>query len=362
MSTNPLTTAAAAAAAGSSSSSTPTTSRTAMNATQTQQTATTSKTRTYQHSYPVVPPPPPTRQERSRAAYDEVVQALSVDMPLIMHASGDPGEADPDSVRLLSELTANYIGNLVHAAMDAHAMMHQGHQALPPPPFERVKRRFPPTSETGSSAPYPSLTPEDAAKSGSAAAANATDATTSTSTDRKEAKRRRITGDLFDEPLPEPKIKKPTSANSANEADDEEWVGVQGVDLHESSRTRTAYTAEAISTAAFIFPICHDPGLYGRVMEVQQTARRSVAPLLVDPIVQAVVAEEGKEMGRRIIKAPKKKKKEAVPEGEENEEDEDEEHDTEALEEREQVQGATWPGLESLLPVHVTADFKSEGE
>ncbi|KAL3940088.1 MAG: hypothetical protein SGBAC_005298 [Bacillariaceae sp.] len=270
-------------------------------------------------------------------------------MPLIMHASGDPTEADPESIRLLSELTANYIGSLVHAAMDAHAMMHQGNQPLPPPPFQRVKRQFPlPGSEFSSTVPYPAINPVDA-KAG-------TGATTST-TNRKEAKRRRITGDLFDEPLPEPKIKNPSSSATTSDPALEEWVGVQGVDFQESSRARTAYTAEAISTSAFIFPICHDPGLYGRVMEVQQTARRSLAPLLADPIVQAVVAEEGKEMGRRF-KAPKKKKKEAVLEGGENDEEEDEENDAEAADERDQEQSVKWPGLESLLPVHVTADFE----
>jgi len=91
--------------------------------------------------------------------------------------------------------------------------------------------------------------------------------------------------------------------------------------------------------------------------KVQRTARQFIAPLLVDPIVQAVVAEEGKGMGRRF-KTTNKKKKETAVEGEENEDEEDEDSDA-AEEEREQMEGAKWPGLESLLPVHVTADFKT---
>jgi hypothetical protein len=275
--------------------------------------------------------PSKPKSEKAKEAFEEVVQALSHDMPLVMHGSGEPSEVNVESVRLLSELTANYIGNLVEAAVDAHAILNDGHKPLPPPPFSRVVRK-----------PLP-LQPEQQSK------------------DQTSNKRRRAVDDFWDEPLKEPKIQSKSATIATDTTIDnntevleldvpsEEWVGVSGVDFWESSRARKAYVGSpaAIGSPSFVFAICHDPGLYGRVIEVQRIARRSIAPILVDPVIKAVLAEEGAKTGpgalrKREIKASKKGE-DSAPEDSDSE-DED-------------GNGAVWPGLDSMLPVHMTTDF-----
>jgi hypothetical protein len=271
-----------------------------------------------------------TKSKISKEAFEEVVQALSCDMPLMMHGSGDPADVNDESVRILSELTANFIGNLVEAAVDAHAILTDGPKQLPPPPFQRLQKK--------------PMSPPSANKLGK--------------------KRRRITDEFWDEPLIEPKIKKikdnkPKQQEATEDTSKEvslkksisidDWVGVSGVDFWESSRARKAYVEapNAIGASSFIFPICHDPGLYGRVLEVQRIARRSIAPTLVDPVVKAVVQEEGASHGPGALR---KRDPKATKEGEDTEpEDSDSEE--------EDGHGATWPGLESLLPVHMTKDL-----
>ena len=73
----------------------------------------------------------------------------------------------------------------------------------------------------------------------------------------------------------------------------EEWVGVAGVDFFSNSRARKAFdsTPGNIHTQCFIFPICHDAALYGRVMEIQ-AARRNIAPILLDPVILNCIEEE----------------------------------------------------------------------
>lgn len=264
------------------------------------------------------------KSENSKQAFKEIVQALSHDMPLVMHGSGEPAAVNADSVRLLSELTANYIGNLVEAAVDAHAILNDGPKPLPPPPFSRIGRSKPLHSE-------PAALPNS-------------------------KKRRRVVDDFWDEPLKEPKIKsKSASSVDINKMEEtqeyvppEEWVGVSGVDFWESSRARKAYVCSpaAIGSPSFVFPICHDPGLYGRVIEVQRIARRSIAPILVDPVVKAVLAEEGAKSGPGALR---KRENKAKP----GENAESVDSDSEA----EDGHGAAWPGLDSMLPVHMTTDF-----
>jgi len=90
-------------------------------------------------SAPAPPKPKPTLTEHSQAAFAKITKALSIDMPLIMHGSGDERQTNPESVQLLSELTANYIANLVSAAVDAHQVLNDGPRPLPPPPpFDRL--------------------------------------------------------------------------------------------------------------------------------------------------------------------------------------------------------------------------------
>lgn len=275
--------------------------------------------------------PSKPKSEKAKEAFEEVVNALSHDMPLVMHGSGEPSEVNVESVRLLSELTANYIGNLVEAAVDAHAILNDGPKPLPPPPFARVVRPKPLPPQ-----------PEQQSK------------------DQTSNKRRRAADDFWDEPLKEPKIqnKSATTANNTTidntevlepDLPSEEWVGVSGVDFWESSRARKAYVGSpaAIGSPSFVFAICHDPGLYGRVIEVQRIARRSIAPILVDPVIKAVLAEEGAKTGPGALR---KREKKASKGGDDSAPEDSDSED-------EDGNGAVWPGLDSMLPVHMTTDF-----
>jgi hypothetical protein len=245
-------------------------------------------------------------------------------MPLIMHGSGDvsPSDVNTDSAKLLAELTLNYIANLVEAAVDAHEILNDGPPDPPPPPLPRSRTRLP--------APY----------------------TETDSTKTEPRKRRRATDEYWDEPLLEPKIKNkpPPEPNVAVRTYEgvnvDEWVGVDFLD--NISRVRKAHVTapSAIGTQCFIFPICHDQGLYGKVLEVQ-AARRSIAPVLVDPIVMDVIRAEGALLREKALR----KREKATTK---NEEDMEEPEETDS----EDDGGAAWPGLEYLLPVHITEDFK----
>lgn len=284
-----------------------------------------------------------TRNEASKEAFTDVVAAIERDMPMVMHGSGDvrPSAVNPESVRLLSELTANYIANLVHAAVDSHELLNGGPQPLPPPPLPR-------TQTTATPRPYEEQAAKDSkGKDGKGMNNN------SKIPEPKHRKRRRVTDEFWDEPLPEPKIKnKPTKAKETKGPKFEgvpvdEWVGVSGVDFFEDHRARNAHIAlpSAIGTQSFIFPVCHDVGLYGKVLEVQ-AARRNIAPLLADPVIQDVLRNEGTLQGPEALRKREKKRGNAG-------DDEPQETDSED----EEAGGATWPGLESLLPLHTTTDF-----
>lgn len=288
---------------------------------------------------------PKCRNEISREAYAEVVAAMEKDLPLVMHGSGDvqPPAVLPKSVRLLSELTANYISNLVHAAVDSQEILAGGPQPLPPPSLPK-SREIP--------APRPYEEDEETSKRKSK---DGKSNTTRKMQGSRYRKRRRTTDEFWDEPLPEPKIKnKPTKVKETRGPKFEgvpvdEWVGVSGVDFFENNRTRNAHVAmpSAIGTQSFIFPVCHDVGLYGKVLEVQ-AARRTIAPLLADPVIENVVRNEGALQGPGALRKREKKR------GSRNGEDEEPE---ETDSEEEGGGGAAWPGLESVLPFHTTGDF-----
>lgn len=285
-----------------------------------------------------------SRNELKKEAFGAVVAALERDMPLVMHSSGDvlPQAVLPESVRLLSELTANYIAELVHAAVDSHELLNGGPQPLPPPPLAR---------------PRQTVTPRPYHEQDDHNHHHPTDDTNNNKhgNQRKRSRRRRIRDEFWDEPLPEPKIKnKPTKATEIQGPTYEgvpvdEWVGVSGVDFFESSRARNAHVSlpSAIGTQSFIFPVCHDVGLYGKVLEVQ-AARRNIAPLLADPVIQDVLRNEKSLQGPGALRKRDKKRTTAA--------EEDEPEESESDNEPEGF-GPTWPGLESLLPLHTTADF-----
>lgn len=259
--------------------------------------------------------PPSCGPEANGKAFREAVAALAPDMPLIMHGAGDvaPTEVRPDTAALVTELTVKYIAELVDAAVDAHDILTDGAGGVLPLPAPANKRKPPRPSSPGASA---------------------------TSTNRK---RKKPDTDYWDEPLPEPKIRSnpPTLQSEKKNANVDEWVGLSGVDFWEDERSRKAYVTapSAIGTQSFIFPICHDAGLYGRVIEVQ-AARRDIAPVLMDSVVLDMVNAEGGRLGSKT----RKRQTNAGKEDEEAETEDEENAEAEIL--------PTWPGLESILPVH----------
>lgn len=279
----------------------------------------------------------PTKNEVSRRAFSKIVGALEKDMGVLMHGSGDvaPSQVNQESARLISELTADYISNLVHAAVDSHCILNGGPQPLPPPPFPRPKKLAPPR-------PY-----EDSSTKATDPKADVTKIP-----EQKIRKRRRVMDEFWDEPLPEPKIKnKPVKATEATGSKFEgvpvdEWVGVAGVDFFEKNRARHAHVTvpSAIGTQSFIFPVCHDVGLYGKLLEVQ-AARRNLGPLLADPVLQDVVRNESHQQGPGALRKREKKTTGDTTNQPEDTDSEGEEG------------GATWPGLDALLPFHTTADL-----
>lgn len=299
----------------------------------------------------------------SQRAFSEAVRALSRDMPILMHGSGDvlPDQVNPDTVQLMCELTVQYMSNLVDAAVDAQQLL-AGSQATVPPPPPYPKKRKP---------PLPSA-PEPPKKDG--------DEKNKITEPLLEKKPIRPDVEYWDEPLPEPKIvKRPRTSLDPRERDVrasafhsprahqqsafakeagkeqredqqvhiDEWVGVAGVDFWEQSRSRAAHVRMpfAIGVQCFIFPICHDGYLYGKAMQVQ-ASRRAIAPILTDQVLMDYVRTEG---GLVRKHAPRRKKNEKKKtNGDAGVEDEPEDD----VEEEDEDESAQWPGLESLLPVH----------
>ena len=295
-----------------------------------------------------------------------------------MHGSGDafPDHVNPATVQLLSELTCQYIGNLVDAAVDSQQLL-AGNEATipPPPPYPRNRQPRLPSAPPDP----PKKDEEETTTTGKKEKDKDKDKDKETAVVPKKRPRRPDV-DYWDESLPEPKIVKRSSSadpshpigvagvtafhsphqqqqqmagkNTATADKEEkkpvhidEWVGVAGVDFWEQSRSRAAHVRmpQAIGVQCFIFPICHDGFLYGKVMQVQ-ASRRAIAPILTDQTLMDYVRTEG-----RLKHAPRRKKKESKkPSGDADVEEEPEQQE----EEPEQDEGAMWPGLEFLLPVH----------
>jgi hypothetical protein len=336
--------------------------------------------------------------EVSQDAYSKIVEALSKDMPLIFHGSGDvvPSEINRESTRIVAELTANYISNLVAAAVDSQEILNDGQRPpLPPPPLvSKEKRRKPPLPSK-----YvwpPSLLAHNGAKGkatsskkkksttaavGAAAIAAATTSIKEAAVKRISAsnikpgvvnnnkfgekkKRKRRDVDYWDEPLPEPKIKNKPEQASMEEGivyegvPIEDWVGVAGVDFFEDSRIRKAHVAlpTAIGAQCFIFPVCHDKHLYGKILEIQAT-RRSMEPLLQDSVVMNVIRNEGLLQGSGALRKRTRFSNPLKKDGGDTQEDDDEEPETTDYLDDEDSGRPVWPGLDELLPMHTTMDF-----
>lgn len=254
---------------------------------------------------------PSTPLHADENAFEDAVAAITPDMPLLMHGCGDvaPSEVNPETAKLVAELTVTYISELVNAAVDAHDILTDGAGGLLPPPPLSNKRKVP-------SSPI-----------------------------HTTKRHKKAVADYWDEPLPEPKIRQASKeSNETKVVDADEWCGVAGVDFFQDSR-RSAFVSApltAIGVQSFVFPVCHDSGLYGRVMEVQ-AARRNIAPVLMDSTWLDMVNAEGGRLG-----SSKNKRPETPANDTENPEDTEQE-DEENVEEEVLP---TWPGLESILPVH----------
>jgi hypothetical protein len=168
----------------------------------------------------------------------------------------------------------------------------------------------------------------------------------------------------------------------------DDWVGVGGVDLFEVSRSRKAYVRPpyAITANNFLFPVCHDRELYGKCRQLQQL-KRTIEPFVVGyPSLQQLIKQEAKaslrENKRKRLVGPNagdpdgqsNKKKKSSPGEEENEKDDaekksstggktddvdvniDDDEVTDS-EDEDGVHGATWPGIDSIVPVHMLKDF-----
>ena len=357
----------------------------------------------------------------SQAAYSEIVDALSRDMPLILHGSGDVPvwDVNPRSSRILAQLTASYIGNLVEAAVESQEILNDGERPpLPPPPLvsKETRRRAPLPSayewppsvlarSAKAAATAASTTSKKKKKStkgepSSMTATAATTAATATSAasskdatgtkdgnaatkkmatekknnpavnkpnfgEKKKRKRRDIV--YWDEPLPEPKLKNKPAASESTEGiiykgvPIGDWVGVAGVDFYEDNRIRNAHVAlpAVLGAQNFIFPVCHDKHLYGKILEIQAT-RRSMEPILMDSVVMDVIRAETASLqgplGKKRRDRDKKQKKSEADAGGETDDDEADGTDSDN-DEYSGRQRPIWPGLDELLPMHTTLDF-----
>eukprot|EP00532_Pseudo-nitzschia_australis_P014813 CAMPEP_0168281464 /NCGR_PEP_ID=MMETSP0141_2-20121125/21753_1 /TAXON_ID=44445 /ORGANISM="Pseudo-nitzschia australis, Strain 10249 10 AB" /LENGTH=340 /DNA_ID=CAMNT_0008224935 /DNA_START=27 /DNA_END=1050 /DNA_ORIENTATION=- len=325
----------------------------------------------------------------SQEAYSEIVKALSKDMPLIMHGCGDVpmGEENPESSRILTQLTANYISNLVEAACDSQEILNDGYRpSLPPPPLvSKEKRRKPPLPSPYEWPPSAVVKPTKAAASKKKKKTNKADSTPTVSTtdagapstkdtdatrkpspsikptpannkpnfgEKKKRKRRDI--DYWDDPLPEPKIKnKPAMEPAALAAEKGEivykgvpigdWVGVAGVDFFEEAGSG------------------YDKHLYGKILEIQAT-RRSMEPILTDSVVMDVIRAETDLQGslgsfRKRREREEKRKKNAGDNGAAQESEDDEPEASDFEDEYSSSRRPVWPGLDELLPMHTALDF-----
>jgi hypothetical protein len=153
-------------------------------------------------------------------------KSIASDMPILMYGSGDvaPSKVEPEAVRILSELTTNFIVSLVSAAMKAHDLFTDGKQQV-------IDNSI-----------VPSCT-----------------------------KKRKKSG-----------------------CDDNDAV-CQGLDIRHirgPPMGLASNSTNAITTKSFIFPICHDALLYGKVLDIQ-AARRDFAHDILDKVTIELVNKEG---------------------------------------------------------------------
>jgi hypothetical protein len=304
-----------------------------------------------------------SRKKRMDEAFAEAIRGLAKDIPIIMHGSVGEGlklhgsnvsneenknddsdraaTVSHDTQHLVAALTAQYIQRLVDGALDTRDMLLFSdrkhyittHQLLPPPSLASLNQTRSPTID--------SLAKSDSRKRSAVEISN------------------------WDEPLPKPKIirvrpevavmARDDQSQQSNDNDDQ-WVGAAGLDLWENSRTRAAYVQHrGVSAQQFIFPLCHDSYIYGRIREVQATTKNVTEPLLHDATIWDVVRTEGQlqrheiAQTRRQIRRKTKRSRTSDKQKLDNDEAYDDDPDESDSEEE---NAPTWPGLDLLLPAN----------
>lgn len=322
------------------------------------------------------PKPKKTRKQLMEEAFQKATLGIAADLPTLMYGSGggvgpldsvtngnansidstnedDTASAlalaSSDTRQLVAALTAQYIQRLVDAALDARDMFLSGDKSghsryddrnrLPPPPLESLYR--PRSTNTKQQ--------NDASSPGGILTA-------------RKRRLEVVSSGNWDDPLPTPKIRgrtDPATGSNPDHVDDkEDWVGVVGVDLWHNSRARSVYV-QGLTAQQFIFPLCHDAYVYGRIREVQATKVSVLEPVLHDSTIWDTVRAEGQLQHeeavrkRRQLRHNKKKSnkptKQRKTSDDEDEGDGDESNQSDT-EDEEQVSG--WPGLEKLLPAN----------
>ena len=293
-------------------------------------------------------------KERLQKAFDETVQALAThDVPLLMHSAGDTLTPDPQTVQLVAALTVQYMGRLVDAALDAREILHPD-----------IGRTIPPL-------PPPALR-----------------TTTPTHHHATAPTKRKTHSEFWDDPLPAPKIRRRDEGAAplapAPTVDAHEWVGVAGVDLWQHRRARAVYVSHgALTRHQFLFPLCHDSYVYGRIRAVQAKKMAEFVPLLQDTVLHETVEAEGelmqqqqKEQHRRWRKQQHQQQQTAADphnnnatkhnkpsdgkqakrdESGNNSDPEEEESDSDAESKSEdEGDGPSFPGMDTFLPAYRT--------
>ena len=290
-----------------------------------------------------------SQKEAFESAFSEAVKAFAKDVPLLLHSSGDvvPSAVNPETVHLVSCLTAQYIEKLVDAGLDSHFtfMNNPDEVRVPPPRFQRepMSSKPPPFSETHPG-DFPKTLPTGK---------NANDSSVDNLSLRKRG-RKRPSEEYWDDELPAPKIRKQTANDTTTTTTKrrttktdqqlvpprdpnrpvalDEWIGAIGVDLRQDW-IRKIHVKDGISAQSFVFPVCHDTYAYNRVREIR-AAKRTLDPLLQDSTIHALIQTEGRIPRPGSLGQMKK----------------DDDPEDEALDDG---QGEPeWPGLDYILPVH----------
>lgn len=257
-------------------------------------------------------------------AFRTACTEVEKDLPVLLHAVGATS-VDPDAISLVASLTVEFTTKLIDAALEC------------------CDHQFPDTQDNF----HPVARPKD----------------DSFSKKRKESR-------PFDSPLPEPKVRRKETKplpKTGSWFDEQEhgklpppsmadWVGTRGVDLWEDIRIPPAATR--LSAHHFLFCLCHDTYLYGRIRQAITAKKTEFVPLLTDPVIQDMVQEEAallKEQEREKHKSKQRKESAKKQSGDtsDGDDEEDEKEDEVRIEDDETP---SWPNLSGLLPVFRDSD------